>query len=163
MPKSTTKVQWQQKKNMGSKGNSNNASSNGTTNDKKKGVGSMDSTTPVSNPFDVLNGDEEAGPNKQNSKDSVLVDPIDANLDVNGSHQESLWSQFQKATENEGLDDDEDEVYMPNDMHGGGFMDGFEDDLDCYDDFGAQIYDLTPQEQDFCDRFDIHLKSRGRK
>nr|GEW14177.1 hypothetical protein [Tanacetum cinerariifolium] len=42
--------------------------------------------------------------------------------------------------------------------------DGFsfdEEDLDCYDGYEAQVYDLTPQEQALCDQYDIFLNSRG--
>ncbi|GJR19949.1 zinc knuckle CX2CX4HX4C containing protein, partial [Tanacetum coccineum] len=52
------------------------------------------------------------------------------------------------------------EVCMPFGMPGGGFLDDLEDDLDCYDGYEAQVYDLTEQEQAFCDRYDICLNSR---
>nr|GFA96082.1 hypothetical protein [Tanacetum cinerariifolium] len=58
---------------------------------------------------------------------------------------------------------DDEEVYMPNDMHGGGFMDDLEDDLNCYEAYRTQVYDLTPQEQAFYDQYDIRLNSHGRK
>ncbi|GJY02968.1 hypothetical protein Tco_0361120 [Tanacetum coccineum] len=38
-----------------------------------------------------------------------------------------------------------------------------EDDLDRYDGYEAQVYDLTEQEQEFCDQYDICLNSRCRK
>ena len=123
----------------------------------------QNTTTPVSNPFDVLNAEEEDVPNKRNPKDSDPIGFSEVNSGASGSNQESLWSHFKQATVNEGLSDDEDEVYMPNNIHGGGLMDGLEDDLDCYDDYSAQLSDLPPQEQEFCDRFDIHLKGSGRK
>nr|GFD06629.1 hypothetical protein [Tanacetum cinerariifolium] len=59
-------------------------------------------------------------------------------------------------------DDDDDEVYMLDGMAGGGSMYGLEDDLDCYDNYGTHVYDLTPQEQAFCKQYDILLNSRVR-
>ncbi|GKG62410.1 hypothetical protein Tco_0634183, partial [Tanacetum coccineum] len=44
------------------------------------------------------------------------------------------------------------EVCMPYGIPGGGFLDDMEDDLDRYDGYEAQVYDLTEQEQAFCDR-----------
>ncbi|GKF04435.1 hypothetical protein Tco_0035103, partial [Tanacetum coccineum] len=81
--------------------------------------------------------------------------------------QGSLWEKFKASKEASSskftsLDDDE-EVYMPDGIYGGGFMDGLEDYLDCYDGYGTQVYDLTPQEQAFCDQYDIRLNSHGRK
>ncbi|GKF55795.1 hypothetical protein Tco_0166135, partial [Tanacetum coccineum] len=64
---------------------------------------------------------------------------------------------------------DEDEVYLlDNDMSSfiSSIGEGFnmeEDDLDCYDGYEAQIYNLPDQIQVFCDQYDIHLKSRVRK
>nr|GFA61692.1 hypothetical protein [Tanacetum cinerariifolium] len=45
------------------------------------------------------------------------------------------------------------EVCMPN----GGFLNDLEDDLDCYDGYEAQVFDLTEQDQAICDRYDIRL------
>ncbi|GKC63908.1 hypothetical protein Tco_1096506, partial [Tanacetum coccineum] len=42
----------------------------------------------------------------------------------------------------------------------GGFC---EDDLDFYDGYEAQAYDLPEQMQTFCDKFDIRFRSRVRK
>nr|GEW31750.1 hypothetical protein [Tanacetum cinerariifolium] len=56
---------------------------------------------------------------------------------------------------------DEDEVCMPDVMPGGGFLDGLKDDLDCYDAYEAQVYDLPKQVQAFCDQYYICLNSRG--
>ncbi|GKF58040.1 hypothetical protein Tco_0171577, partial [Tanacetum coccineum] len=58
---------------------------------------------------------------------------------------------------------DEDEVCMPDVMPSGGFLDGLDDYLDCYDGYEAQVYDLPEQVQAFCDQYDIRLNSRGRK
>ncbi|GJZ30149.1 hypothetical protein Tco_0575196 [Tanacetum coccineum] len=88
------------------------------------------------------------------------------------NHSESLWENFKAGkvassskSKITSLDDDSDdeEVYMPDGMTGGGSMYGLEYDLDCYDDYETQVYDLTPQEQAFCDQYDIRLNSRGRK
>nr|GEX82311.1 hypothetical protein [Tanacetum cinerariifolium] len=48
---------------------------------------------------------------------------------------------------------------MPFGMPGGGFLNDLEEDLDCYDGYEAQIYDLTEQEKAICDRYDIFLNS----
>ncbi|GJV07007.1 hypothetical protein Tco_1344663 [Tanacetum coccineum] len=70
-----------------------------------------------------------------------------------------------------GLDEelDEDEVFLQeNNMSsyisstGGGFT-MEDDDLDCYDGYEAQIYDLLEQKHNFCDQYDIRLKGRIRK
>nr|GEZ49633.1 putative reverse transcriptase domain-containing protein [Tanacetum cinerariifolium] len=45
----------------------------------------------------------------------------------------------------------------------GGFPDDLEDDLDWYDGYEAQVYDLTEQEQAFFDCYDIRSNSRCRK
>ncbi|GJW05319.1 hypothetical protein Tco_1564175 [Tanacetum coccineum] len=66
------------------------------------------------------------------------------------------------------VESDEDEVEFPDDetsrymasTDGGGFL---EDDLDFYDGYKAQVYDLPKQMQTFCDQFDIRLGSRVRK
>ncbi|GKC04207.1 hypothetical protein Tco_0995817 [Tanacetum coccineum] len=60
-------------------------------------------------------------------------------------------------------DSDEDEVCMPDTMPGGGFLDDMEDDLDCYDGYETQVYDLLEQVHAFCDQYDIRLTSHGRK
>ncbi|GKD62642.1 putative reverse transcriptase domain, reverse transcriptase zinc-binding domain protein [Tanacetum coccineum] len=89
--------------------------------------------------------------------------------------QDSLWEKFKANKEASNskskftsLDCDDDsnddkEVCMLDGMIGGDFIDGLEDDLDCYDGYGTHVYDLTPQEQAFCDQYDIRLNSRGRK
>ncbi|GJY17868.1 zinc knuckle CX2CX4HX4C containing protein [Tanacetum coccineum] len=66
-------------------------------------------------------------------------------------------------------DSDEDEVYMPDDVNskyisltGRGFT-MEEDDLDCYNGYETHIYDLPKQMQEFCDHYDIRLKSHARK
>ncbi|GJW08455.1 reverse transcriptase domain-containing protein [Tanacetum coccineum] len=89
--------------------------------------------------------------------------------------KDSLWEKFKANKEASNskskftsLDCDDDsnddkEVCMLDGMIGGDFIDGLEDDLDCYDGYGTHVYDLTPQEQAFCDQYDIRLNSRGRK
>ncbi|GJS29616.1 hypothetical protein Tco_0490236 [Tanacetum coccineum] len=132
---------------------------------QKKSVDSKNMTTPLSNSFDVLNTAEKE--DVQNPKVSDHAGTSSSNLHVNKDQEESLWSRFNKGKENaksksSELEDesDDDEVYMP---HGGGFTDGMEDDLECYDGYGTHVYDLTPQEQAFCDQYDIRLNSHGRK
>ncbi|GJS60554.1 hypothetical protein Tco_0655338 [Tanacetum coccineum] len=89
---------------------------------------------------------------------------------VKGSDKGSILEQFRKSRENSSnksiSDSDEsevEEVCMPYGISGGGFLDVLEDDLDCFDGYGAQVYDLTEQEQAFCDHYDIRLNSRCRK
>ncbi|GKB24949.1 hypothetical protein Tco_0864350, partial [Tanacetum coccineum] len=126
------------KKSEDSKGGSNTTSPSGTTKESDKGV-----------------------------KVSDHAGTSSLNLHVNKDQEKSLWLRFNKGKENaksksSELEDesDDDEVYMP---HGGGFTDGMEDDLECYDVYGTHVYDLTPQEQAFCDQYDIRLNSHGRK
>ncbi|GKD37881.1 hypothetical protein Tco_1258088 [Tanacetum coccineum] len=92
---------------------------------------------------------------------------------VNDNYKGSLWEQFSKSREDSksrdkspmsGTDEsDEDEVFMPGVIPGGGFLDDMEDDLDCYDGYEGQVYDLSEKEQAFCDKYDIRLNSRCRK
>ncbi|GKC34084.1 putative reverse transcriptase domain-containing protein [Tanacetum coccineum] len=172
LPKPNSKVHWQPKKSVDSKGGSNTTSPSGTTKESDKGVkvsspsrANQNMTTPLSNSFDVLNTAEKE--DVQNPKVSDHAGTSSSNLHVNKDQEESLWSRFNKGKENaksksSELEDesDDDEVYMP---HGGGFTDGMEDDLECYDGYGTHVYDLTPQEQAFCDQYDIRLNSHGRK
>ncbi|GJX72125.1 putative reverse transcriptase domain-containing protein [Tanacetum coccineum] len=170
LPKPNSKVHWQPKKSVDSKGGSNTTSPSGTTKESDKGVkvsspsrANQNMTTPLSNSFDVLNTAEKE--DVQNPKVSDHAGTSSLNLHVNKDQEESLWSRFNKGKENaksksSELEDesDDDEVYMP---HGGGFTDGMEDDLECYDGYGTHVYDLTPQEQAFCDQYDIRLNSHG--
>ncbi|GJS75611.1 zinc knuckle CX2CX4HX4C containing protein [Tanacetum coccineum] len=84
----------------------------------------------------------------------------------------SLWERFKEAKKistskpkSSLLDiedeSDEDEVYMPNDnmskyiSSSGGEFTMEDDDLDFYDGYEAQIYDLPKKVQAFCDQYDI--------
>ncbi|GKC24990.1 hypothetical protein Tco_1027140 [Tanacetum coccineum] len=156
LPKPNSKVHWQPKKSVDSKGGSNTISPS---------CANQNMTTPLSNSFDVLNTDENE--DVQNPKVSDHAGTSISNLHVNKDQEENLWSRFNKGKENAKsksieLEDesDDDEVYMP---HGGGFTDGMEDDLECYDGYGTHVYDLTPQERAFYDQYDIRLNSHGRK
>ncbi|GJX42801.1 hypothetical protein Tco_0257791 [Tanacetum coccineum] len=122
LPKPNSKVHWQPKKSVDSKGGSNTTSLSGTTKESDKGVKE-----------DVQNREVSDHAGKENAK--------------------SKYSELEDES-------DDDEVYMP---HGVGFTDGMEDDLECYDGYGTHVYDLTPQEQAFCDQYDIRLNSHGRK
>ncbi|GKE55929.1 zinc knuckle CX2CX4HX4C containing protein, partial [Tanacetum coccineum] len=75
---------------------------------------------------------------------------------VKGSDKGSNLEQFRKSRENslnKSISDSDEseveEVCMPYSISGGGFLDVLEDDLDCFDGYGAQVYDLTEQEQAF--------------
>ncbi|GJZ53768.1 hypothetical protein Tco_0608653 [Tanacetum coccineum] len=118
-------------------------------------------TTPLSNSFDVLNTVEKE--DVQNPKVSDHAGTSSSNLHVNKDQEESLWSRFNKGKENDKsksseLEDesDDDEVYMP---HGGGFTDGMEDDLECYDGYGTHVFYLYAQEQAFLYQYDIRPNS----
>ncbi|GJY19494.1 hypothetical protein Tco_0390985 [Tanacetum coccineum] len=80
-----------------------------------------------------------------------------------------IW-RSKKDSLNKSQDDSEDESkveeYPPYDATrisstGGGLS--MEDDLDCYDGYEAQVYNLSRKSQDFCDNYDIRVNSRVRK
>ncbi|GJV99695.1 importin subunit beta-1 [Tanacetum coccineum] len=90
-----------------------------------------------------------------------MTTPLSNSFDVlNTAEKEDVQNPKVNDHAELGDESDDDEVYMP---HGGGFTDGMEDDLECYDGYGTHVYDLTPQEQAFCDQYDIRLNSHGRK
>ncbi|GJU81524.1 zinc knuckle CX2CX4HX4C containing protein [Tanacetum coccineum] len=146
---------WQQKKSEGSKSGANVASTSGTTKegDKRKvpspSRDKSDLTTPVSNPFNVLNTVEK------NACDPSGQDPKKASIS--------------KSQDQEEASDDESEVeeYPPYDSTGiystGGGFSLEDDDLDCYDGYEAHVYNLSGKSQAFCDNYDIRLNSRVRK
>ncbi|GJR48595.1 hypothetical protein Tco_1316698 [Tanacetum coccineum] len=93
-------------------------------------------------------------------------------VEVKGNDKGCLWEQFQKAREGSkskqtsmsDLDESEvEEMCMPGVVLGRSFSDCLEDDLDHYDGYEAQIYDLSEKEQAFCDMYDIRLNSRNRE
>ncbi|GJS57523.1 histone deacetylase 14 [Tanacetum coccineum] len=58
---------------------------------------------------------------------------------------------------------DEDDVYFPNEEYTSGLGGGFsldEDDLDCYDGYEAQVYDIPEGLHYYFDGYDIRLNSR---
>ncbi|GJS61171.1 hypothetical protein Tco_0655955 [Tanacetum coccineum] len=87
--------------------------------------------------------------------------------------EKSLWSHFQRSKKdslNKSQDDSEDESkveeYPPYDatrISSTGEGLSMEDDLDCYDGYEAQVYNLSRKSQDFCDNYDIRVNSRVRK
>nr|GEV73927.1 hypothetical protein [Tanacetum cinerariifolium] len=156
LPKPNSKVIWQQKKSVGSKGGSNVASPSGSTHENNKGDGGKSSQSRVKPKL-----------NTKEPKVSEHIGTSSSNIDKEKVQEECLWSRFKKTKKNAKSkyseledDSDKDEVYMP---HGGGGMDGLEDNLDFYDDYGSQMYDISPQEQAFYDQFDIRLNSHDRK
>nr|GEW88702.1 hypothetical protein [Tanacetum cinerariifolium] len=146
LPKPNSKVIWQQKRSVGSKGGSNNASPSDSTNENSgKSSSSSDrpvSDTPISNSFDALNVVGEA------ACDSSVQDPkAKENAKGKCSNLEDLERES-----------DEDEVYFPNEDCTSGLGGGFsleEDDSDCYDGYETQIYNIPG--------YDIRLNSRRRK
>ncbi|GJS32610.1 hypothetical protein Tco_0530992, partial [Tanacetum coccineum] len=85
----------------------------------------------------------------------------------------SLWEQFCKTHEvstskhksamEDSNESEVEEVCRPDVLHGGGFLDDLEDDLECYDGYEDQVYDLPKKAQAFCAQYDIRLNSRYRK
>ncbi|GJT99254.1 hypothetical protein Tco_1094772 [Tanacetum coccineum] len=89
---------------------------------------------------------------------------------VKGSGKGSILEQFRMSREDsssKSISDSDasevEEVCIPYGISVDGFLDVLEDDLDCFNGYGAQVYDLTEQEQAFCDHYDIRLNSRCRK
>ncbi|GJT62569.1 reverse transcriptase domain-containing protein [Tanacetum coccineum] len=110
-----------------------------------------DDDTPMDEGLNVSSPVNADGKDNEKKDDTTVV-----NEEAKSQNQGSLWEKFKASKEASSskskftsLDDDDEEVYMPDGIHGGGFMDGLEDDLDCYDGYGTQVYDLTPQEQAF--------------
>ncbi|GKF06645.1 hypothetical protein Tco_0037313, partial [Tanacetum coccineum] len=102
------------------------------------------------------------------TEDVAEVHSVEVNECVKGS----LLEQFLKSRDasmskqNKFSESDEsevEEVSMPFGKPGGGFLDELEDDLDRHDGYKAHVYDLTEQDQAFCDRYDISLNSRCKK
>ncbi|GKC79019.1 zinc knuckle CX2CX4HX4C containing protein, partial [Tanacetum coccineum] len=80
----------------------------------------------------------------------------------------SVWERFKKVKKTSIIDSesDKDEVYSP-DYHKSKYVASTsgeftleDDDLDCYDGYEAQLYDIPDEMQKFCDNYDIRLKSR---
>ncbi|GJW44383.1 hypothetical protein Tco_0073182 [Tanacetum coccineum] len=112
---------------------------------------------------------EKDGKDNEKKDDTTVV-----NEEAKSQNQGSLWEKFKASKEassskskltslDDDDSDDDEEVYMPDGIHGGGFMDGLEDNLDCCNGYETQVYDLTPQEQAFYDQYDIRLNSHGKK
>ncbi|GJW44848.1 zinc knuckle CX2CX4HX4C containing protein [Tanacetum coccineum] len=132
---------------------------------------------------DIDLGQLRSNMNKLVEEDKV----IDINTDVAKSvvaegmtkDKGNLWERFKEAKEaatskprssnNIEDDSDEDEVYMPDEFtlkfisSTGGELTMEDDDLDCYDGYEAQIYDVPWNLQKFCDQYDVLLNSRVRK
>ncbi|GKC90588.1 hypothetical protein Tco_1151237 [Tanacetum coccineum] len=124
---------------------------------------SGEKSTPTSNAFDVLNSEEGAEFGGSN--------PIIETAYVEGDAQ-NLKSAAKEASKNNPRsspvveDSKEDEVYCSNAKYTSRVGSGFsmdEDDLDGYDGYEAQVYDIPERLQTYCDGFDIRLNSRGRK
>ncbi|GKF94947.1 hypothetical protein Tco_0284647 [Tanacetum coccineum] len=126
-----------------------------------------DLNTPLSNTFDVLNKVEEVvydssvkGTNPVDRADfhnQNVSKPIgnDSPKKDDGKihNEDSLWTRFHNAkkTSNSKYQDqedksDDDEVFMPDDNYttlGGGGFSMEDDDLDCFDGYEAQVYNLS--------------------
>ncbi|GJT39305.1 putative reverse transcriptase domain, reverse transcriptase zinc-binding domain protein [Tanacetum coccineum] len=114
--------------------------------------------TLLSNSFDVLNAIEEDdyGTNDKGDPNVSAYNKPTYEDDVKAQEEGSLWPMEDLVDES-----DEDEVFLPDDdmpiymssTSRGCNMD--EDDLDCYNGYEAQVYDLPEQMQAFCDHYDI--------
>ncbi|GJR69262.1 hypothetical protein Tco_0015327 [Tanacetum coccineum] len=103
----------------------------------------------------------------------VLTNNSKAPAEVKGSDKGSMLEQFLKSREESRnkhqssvSDSDKsevEEVLITEPIPGGGFLDCLVDDLDGYDGYEAQFYDLSEQGRAFYDRYDIRLNSRCRK
>ncbi|GJX65907.1 RNA-directed DNA polymerase, eukaryota, reverse transcriptase zinc-binding domain protein [Tanacetum coccineum] len=143
---------------------------------------SGEKSTLTSNAFDVLNSEEGAEFGGSNLLlETAHVEGDAQNLKsgteeaVKEQQQDNLWSKFKAAKEASKNnprsspvveDSEEDEVYCSNAEYTSRVGSGFsmdEDDLDGYDGYEAQVYDIPERLQTYCDGFDICLNSRGRK
>ncbi|GJX15537.1 hypothetical protein Tco_0216369 [Tanacetum coccineum] len=88
----------------------------------------------------------------------------DAKKQENGS----LWERFKevKMASTTDSDSEVEEVYS-HDYHKSNYIASAsgeftleDDDLDCYDGYKAQLYDLSDEMLRFCDHYDVRLKSR---
>ncbi|GJX51422.1 hypothetical protein Tco_0278267 [Tanacetum coccineum] len=103
------------------------------------------------NPNTISEGSGETMHSNPNDKGG-LTTHVSAPADVNVSVKGSLWDQFTKThgvsmskqkSSIMDLDESEvEEVCMPDVLPGGGFLDEVEDDLDCFDGYEDQVYDL---------------------
>ncbi|GJR11499.1 hypothetical protein Tco_0794151 [Tanacetum coccineum] len=146
-------------------------------------------TTPTLNTFDTLSAlvDEEEGYGNQTPSTNVTLvvarindverKMLDGKLVLLDEHGKSLdmkvTNEASPSKPGTSMGDqlvefDEDKVKFPDEetsrymssTGGGGFC---EYDLDFYDGYEAQVYDLPEQMQTFCDQFDIHIRSHVRK
>ncbi|GJW48222.1 reverse transcriptase domain-containing protein [Tanacetum coccineum] len=120
-------------------------------------------TTPTLNSFNALStlvDEEEGGGNQTPSSNSTHVvarindlerQMLDGKLVFVDDHEKPL--EIEDEVE---MPDDETSKYMSSTGGGGGL---FEDDLDFYDRYETQVYDLPEQMQTFCDHFDILIRS----
>ncbi|GJW35195.1 U5 small nuclear ribonucleoprotein helicase [Tanacetum coccineum] len=117
-------------------------------------------TTPILNSFDALStmvDEKDGGRNKNHSTNPTHVVTNEASTSKTNTF---MGDQL--------VESDKDKVELPNDessrymslIGGAGF---YKDDLDFYDGYEAQVYDLPEKMQTFCDQFDIRLRCRVRK
>ncbi|GKD71058.1 hypothetical protein Tco_1325148, partial [Tanacetum coccineum] len=145
--------------------------------DKNASLACGDKSTLISNAFSVLNSEEGAecgDPFPTNDAGSAQNDGGVQNPSLGTKEavveyeKDSLWSKFKAAnkasksnprsTSNFEEESYEDEVYFPNEEYTSGMGGGFsleEDDLDCYDRYEAQVFNVPG--------YDICLNSRRRK
>ncbi|GJW52913.1 zinc knuckle CX2CX4HX4C containing protein [Tanacetum coccineum] len=124
------------------------------------------------NSFDKLMEDDKVfGVNMENGIDCNSGSNVDANENGGNIHNAKEASTSKPKSPIFDLKDesDKDEVFLPDDdmskyvSTNGGWFTLDEDDLDCYDGYEAQVYDLPEQMQAFFDHYDIHVNSQIKK
>ncbi|GJQ97564.1 hypothetical protein Tco_0008703 [Tanacetum coccineum] len=107
------------------------------------------------NDYPIVNCGNSSSPTNDNDDlDNVMHDVCDTNVESKNKHQSSVLDSDESEVE---------EVLITELVPGRGFLDCLVDDLDCYDGYEAQFYDLSEQGRAFYDRYDIRLNSRCRK
>ncbi|GKD56656.1 U5 small nuclear ribonucleoprotein helicase [Tanacetum coccineum] len=119
-------------------------------------------TTHTLNSFDVLStlvDEEERGGNQTPSTNATRVVARINELEIKMLDRKLVLVDENGKPLEIKFPNDETSRYMSS--TGGGGL--YEDDLDFYDGYEAQVYNLPEQMQTFCDQFDIRLRSRVRK
>ncbi|GJR19950.1 zinc knuckle CX2CX4HX4C containing protein [Tanacetum coccineum] len=119
--------------------------------------------------LDINNDNIGSKTSNENTKCSNSSTPLKSETKKEATG--SLWEHFKEVKKAATIDSesDEDEVYSPNYpksnyiASASGEFTLEDDDLNCYDGYETQIYDLPDEMQKFCDHYDIRLNSRVRK
>ncbi|GKD73873.1 hypothetical protein Tco_1332155, partial [Tanacetum coccineum] len=130
--------------------------------DKNASLACGDKSTSISNAFSVLNSEEGAECGDLFPTNDAVSAQNDGGVQNPSLGMEEAANEASKSNPRSTSDfeeeSDEDEVYFPNEEYTSGMGGGFsleEDDLDCYDGYEAQVFDVPG--------YDIRLNSRRRK